>query len=1307
MNVQGNFQASEVNQQEEIQNDDKQPLPETVEDANANQITKDKKINSDDREHRSQLPPLVSHSEAQERIIIWGTHARIEDPVLEEFDLLECQELETFVVEEEQLDMQSERSRKGAKNFSDKEFSSKAISTTVGSRWKDHNENHSVGGDANENSQPLDLRTSSSRSGANRTLRDARSGSESNVFSSSLSAVTSLSGSLASALDSAGRTQPLSSQSTKSTSGKGRNQHQATTKSYIHSERNRELARDLDQNHNSTTLPQEPQYDRSKLVYPSNGAVKLQKFQMEAEQNAGKRMSTEVPKGIVRVLPSCRQLVRPLSTEKQLSSGYPSIDTHADQHQSHFSKTGQSHSQVLPTTEVKSDPNTNSQTPPNQTFTREAQHLKRQSSADRAESPSSLERKTHFGRRAYSSPTRPSTPPSPKTTRSPQRQPSSSPIKTLPSRVPHLGYAGYSSGLRAPVKTTINTSIHKTPPQQASMETSPPSKCLPKPKSVRPKIITYIRKTPQVKPQSLEGTYEVSSSPTRLSTYSTTEAKPEVRDQGEATVLSASNLLYDKYRQEMQKVRFFSPGLMVSGIKPSRNTMPHKMAGRADSFYGSLSKPLSAAAGRSPLAHGSPVSGAEDPSGPLIGAQDMGSLFHLPRGLRPQLGVGAVNRYPTPSAKNRMVLTGQPKSPLTLSQPMQTVNPTTQTPQEPQDQKKPVATGLAAKSLLPKPAHSVLRPPGYSRLPPARLPTFGFVRSSSVSSVSSNHSTDSTRSDPCRPTYRPNSVNDEPPPLHHVTTSPPGDGSRALFQSTPQPPNTPAPTRRSLLPPPQSSPVVSRKEFQKSSDSTRSSLSSPKRLAVVSPKPQSPVLQRQQRATVAVQGSSMQIFPRTGSPDPEKKKYEEQKKEKELEKVERPEELQLLQGRCEEQARQLQALQTELKKTSMRLEVFVICTQHFSLKNESAEEKERELTQELSRIQHEVAINAARWEHLQKEKRELDECFERELRELQVQQESELATLEENLRLRHASDRDHLRAEHQSEVEELHTQHQEQIEELTANHEAALEDLKTMHNITMSTLQEEHARTMRDLRKAHEQQKASLEEDFEKLRLSLQDQVDTLTFQNRTLKDKAKRFEEALSKSTDEQIVDALAPYQHIEEDLKSLKEVLEMKNQQIHDQEKKICHLEKVAQKNLYLEERVQVLQQQNEDLMARIDRHLVVSRQLSEENVNLQEYVEKETNEKKRLSRNNEELLWLLQMSPHLSPSSSPIHRAFFPGPDIPPYPYSPGPGTPTHTCSPGPCTPTHKVASPAPGTPTLRGSPAARSSPARIPNANNSPR
>lgn len=51
------------------------------------------------------------------------------------------------------------------------------------------------------------------------------------------------------------------------------------------------------------------------------------------------------------------------------------------------------------------------------------------------------------------------------------------------------------------------------------------------------------------------------------------------------------------------------------------------------------------------------------------------------------------------------------------------------------------------KGLLLKPGQSGLRPPGFSTLPAARLATFGFVRSSSVSSASSNQSNDSSHCD--------------------------------------------------------------------------------------------------------------------------------------------------------------------------------------------------------------------------------------------------------------------------------------------------------------------------------------------------------------------------------------------------------------------------------------------------------------------------------------------------------------------------------------------------------------------------------
>uniref|UniRef100_A0AAQ5ZVE4 Microtubule associated scaffold protein 2 n=1 Tax=Amphiprion ocellaris TaxID=80972 RepID=A0AAQ5ZVE4_AMPOC len=321
-----------------------------------------------------------------------------------------------------------------------------------------------------------------------------------------------------------------------------------------------------------------------------------------------------------------------------------------------------------------------------------------------------------------------------------------------------------------------------------------------------------------------------------------------------------------------------------------------------------------------------------------------------------------------------------------------------------------------------------------------------------------------------------------------------------------------------------------------------------------------------------------------------------------------------------------------------------------NFQNKTTEENQRQLSLEMQKIRDEMASNSVRWERLQREKTALEVAFERELQELQLQQETELAAVEEGLRKCHSAETEHLKAEHQSEMEELRTHQQEQVR---GRHDWMKADISYVMRSAVT----------------HEQQKMLLEEDFEKLRLSLQD---------------------------------ALAPYQHIEQDLKSLKEVVEMKNQQIHQQEKKISDLEKVAQKNVFLEEKVQVLQQQNEDLKARIEMNLALSRQLSEDNANLQESVEKESTEKKRLSRNNEELLWRLQTSPLMSPASSPLHRSFStsPVPSSPLFFSSPVAGcdSPTHchgcsqqaqysspshraatnqNLSPGPATPAHRAA------------------------------
>uniref|UniRef100_A0A2R9AVQ1 Microtubule associated scaffold protein 2 n=1 Tax=Pan paniscus TaxID=9597 RepID=A0A2R9AVQ1_PANPA len=361
-----------------------------------------------------------------------------------------------------------------------------------------------------------------------------------------------------------------------------------------------------------------------------------------------------------------------------------------------------------------------------------------------------------------------------------------------------------------------------------------------------------------------------------------------------------------------------------------------------------------------------------------------------------------------------------------------------------------------------------------------------------------------------------------------------------------------------------------------------------------------------------------------------------------------------LKERCERQTRQLGVAQGELKRAICGFDALAVATQHFFRKNESALVKEKELSIELANIRDEVAFHTAKCEKLQKEKEELERRFEDEVKRLGWQQQAELQELEERLQLQFEAEMARLQEEHGDQLLSIRCQHQEQVEDLTASHDAALLEMENNHTVAITILQDDHDHKVQELMSTHELEKKELEENFEKLRLSLQDQVDTLTFQSQSLRDRARRFEEALRKNTEEQLEIALAPYQHLEEDMKSLKQVLEMKNQQIHEQEKKILELEKLAEKNIILEEKIQVLQQQNEDLKARIDQNTVVTRQLSEENANLQEYVEKETQEKKRLSRTNEELLWKLQTGDPTSPiklsPTSPVYRGSSSGPSSP---------------------------------------------------------
>ncbi|KAM3874733.1 microtubule-associated tumor suppressor candidate 2-like [Diretmus argenteus] len=1237
-------ERGEAVDQRELRNDNQQDVVLPDGDANANDIRTEDGGRTGDT---GTLSGLMSETAEQDKVIIWGTDSQCDDPELAEFEMLECQELEAYLVEDgEDFVGLGDRNVHYNQPSSSNNVTLEPTMNAGNSREERKTTRHG----ASEPEQNAS-RVSDSRGVAECAARTECS-SETDVFVSCLSTMSSLGGSLASALDTAGRTQTsdswhipcgpyrtisedltLASQSCTTISDRSRASQHPLSSGISTTQK-----KDVNMNRNSAIPPEDIIFE----AQVSNGVVLCQEHIEDVIDEHKKNLNQRNKRGNTVSIDGDRDRRGSTGEAVDQKALHTATETHEESNKKMDKSTQADETADMNCNSPKTGPRAvepkaikkqtsfdktlNKQNSFDKTLKKQPSFesslkkpsfdntLKKQRSFEntRSSSPSSLER-----RRPWGSPSRPVTPLSPKTTSSPKRRPPDSPARVQSIRVPILERSDSpqtgAGSAKQPSKVCGSSGIPKlVPPPQKEPETrrsSPPQK----PKHVRPKIITYVRKSPQAKPQVADAPHETSTLPQRISSYSGPPAPkdPNAGPPHKAqVVLCSSNMLFDRYRQDMQRAGYHPPGVAVTVGKTPSNAVPHNLSGKSESFHGEP-----------------PNKYLQEPPPPEAGVP-----YRSPRALRPQLGVGAVTRQPATKTKGQRASVALNHSAQAAGGPTHGCQggptpthgcqggpthgcqggpthgcqggPThgcqggggpTNGCQDPTVEQRKSGPDQTPKSLLFKPGPSGLRAPGFSALPPSRLAAFGFVRSGSVSSVSSNQSNDSTHSDSCRASQHPSSGSDDTP-LHRAT-APPSEVSRAPSHSSPHPPNAPSLQRRSL-PPPRCSPLV--------------------------------------RGRTAV-GRGARV-------------ERAQESDRAL--------VQHLRERCQQQAWQLQSLQAQLKKASLGLEVFAITTQHFCQKSESAIVKARELSLELARIRDEVAFSVARWEHLQQDKEALERRFESELRGLRAQQQSELGALEERLRAQHTAECQRVKAQQRAELEELRLKQREQIEEMGESHETSLMEMETAHNDTLATLQEEHARTVKNLKMAHEQQRKSLEEEFEKLRLSLQDQVDTLTFQNRSLRDRAKRFEEALRKSTDEQIVDALAPYQHIEEDLKSLKEVLEMKNQQIHQQDVKISELEKMqAEKNVYLEERVQVLQQQNEDLKARIDKNLAVSRQLSEENANLQVHVEKENNEKKRLSRTNEELLWRLQtgeLSPRMSPNSSPIHRSS-PGPGSPARPHS----------------------------------------------------
>nr|XP_019936851.1 PREDICTED: microtubule-associated tumor suppressor 1 isoform X1 [Paralichthys olivaceus]XP_019936860.1 PREDICTED: microtubule-associated tumor suppressor 1 isoform X1 [Paralichthys olivaceus]XP_019936870.1 PREDICTED: microtubule-associated tumor suppressor 1 isoform X1 [Paralichthys olivaceus]XP_019936879.1 PREDICTED: microtubule-associated tumor suppressor 1 isoform X1 [Paralichthys olivaceus] len=357
-----------------------------------------------------------------------------------------------------------------------------------------------------------------------------------------------------------------------------------------------------------------------------------------------------------------------------------------------------------------------------------------------------------------------------------------------------------------------------------------------------------------------------------------------------------------------------------------------------------------------------------------------------------------------------------------------------------------------------------------------------------------------------------------------------------------------------------------------------------------------------------------------------------------------------------------QPLRGRLASSNCRFEALAIVLQRTLTERDEATKQCRELSQELVNLRGDLVCSIHSSECLEREKQELRVTLEDAVQKLQEQHQRDVAELEQKLQAFYQVEWDKVHITYQEEADKCKTLMQQQMGELKANHEAMQLELQSSHAEQLQCVKEQYEMSLEELRKVHIQELQSLDKTLKDTESSLSGQVQELTMENNALIEKLTAEEKRRRELAEKSLKDSHTLY--LEQELESLKVVLDIKNKQLHQQEKKLMEIDKLMEKNVKLDENLKKVQQENEDFRARMERHAALSRQLSTEQTMLQESLQKESKVNKRLSMENEELLWKLHngdlSSPRkVSPTStspsfslqSPRSSAFFSSPPVSP--------------------------------------------------------
>ncbi|XP_036367490.1 uncharacterized protein LOC115222505 isoform X3 [Octopus sinensis] len=341
-----------------------------------------------------------------------------------------------------------------------------------------------------------------------------------------------------------------------------------------------------------------------------------------------------------------------------------------------------------------------------------------------------------------------------------------------------------------------------------------------------------------------------------------------------------------------------------------------------------------------------------------------------------------------------------------------------------------------------------------------------------------------------------------------------------------------------------------------------------------------------------------------------------------------------LEGLCESRTKDLHITKLQLKETLKGFDAMSVLVNYLAFEldaftNFSLKEKFGLMKEELTETKKELENLNDKQKSLTKEIEDINAAHEKALSLLVTTHNTTLMELKEKLNEKHMQELSRQAEKWQNDKEKYKQQVEEKNKDIDSEHQQELSSLRLRNLEEIRTLQRKHDDQMERLHQQHRDKLAEITNTFETIKMSLSNKVESLCEECDKLRKRAAVCEENLEKEVDVRIHNALEVYNHLPQEIDSLKAVIDMKNTEIQNLNKENGNLRTQAAEIQPALEKITLLQQKIENLEAILQIKTDHEKQLNEKCQSLMRKFNKENRANKRMSMEFDKLKWHMSQS------------------------------------------------------------------------------